>query len=117
MLKIDGKNITLTRGDTAYIRFRPKIRVSGSPVTDYTLVSGDAVIFRLKKEDSVFEKACNIDLEKNTAILNIVPEDTIDLKYKFYEYEVELITHYQEHFTFVADALFKVGREVEEHGN
>lgn len=117
MLKIDKQNITLTRGDTAYLRFRPRIRINDNPIADYTFVEGDSVVFRLKKDDGIFEKNCVIDLENNTAILTLVPADTIGLQIKAYIYEVELITQYNEHFTFVADQYFTIGKEVEEHGN
>ena len=117
MLKINKQNITLTRGDTAYLRFRPQIRMNNDPIADYTFESGDSVVFRLKKDDGILEKSCVIDLENNTAILTLVPGDTIDLLTKVYTYEVELITQYGEHFTFIADQYFTIGKEVEEHGN
>ena len=114
MLKIERQNITLTRGDTAYLKFIPKVRNAQGQLEDYKLQEGDVVIFRVQRP-TIFEKNCVIDLEENTAILTLVPEDTISWQVKPYSYEVELITSLGEHFTFIASQRFTIGEEIEQH--
>lgn len=114
MLKIERQNITLTRGDTAYLKFIPKVRGEGSSYEDYELQDGDVVIFRVQK-NPIFEKQAVIDLEENTAILTLIPEDTIDWKIQQYNYEVELVTALDEHFTFIANQKFIISEEIEQH--
>lgn len=114
MLKIERQNITLTRGDTAYLKFIPKVRGTDGTLTDYELQDGDDVVFRVQKSPN-FEKACSIDLEENTAILTLMPEDTLAWKVQQYNYEVELITNLGEHFTFIANQKFTIGEEIETH--
>lgn len=114
MLKIERQNITLTRGDTAYLKFVPRVKQEDGTYDDYELQEGDVVTFRVKRTE-IFEKNCVIDLEENTAILTLVPEDTISWQVKPYSYEVELITNLGEHFTFIANQRFTIGEEIEQH--
>lgn len=104
----------LTRGDTAYITFIPRIMQSGST---RPLNEGDRVIFRLKGRSTLIEIPCNIDTDANKIILELDPEHTQNLEFGNYRYEVELITANDEHFTFIADSVFTIGRELEQHGN
>ena len=116
MLVVKGQEIYLTRADTAYLQFIPmeKIPEQKEP-TPRILQNGDKVIFRLKTNGAVFEKECLIDLEENSCILSLEPTDTINLDFQTYKYEVELVTNIQEHFTFVADQRFTIGKEYEPH--
>jgi len=111
----DG-SITLTRGDTAYLRFIPQVKnKTTNEWEDRTLVSGDRVIFRLATSPNVFEKDCVINIEENTAKLTLVPEDTMNLNFQTYYYEAELVTVLDEHFTFLPHRRFTIGKEEEEH--
>ena len=114
MLKIERQTIMLTRGDTAYLKFIPKIRLENGTVEDYELQDGDVVIFRVQR-NPIFEKQADIDLENNTAILTLVPEDTLAWKTQQYNYEVELVTTLDEHFTFIANQKFIISEEIEQH--
>lgn len=112
MLNIDNQsNITLTRGDTAYIDVTS---LKNSDGTDYYYQTGDKVIFRLQG-NNLISKELYIDFENNIASLTLEPEDTITLDILTYKYEIELITSENEHFTFVADKNFIISRELEEH--
>ena len=113
MLKISGKTIELTRGDTAYIYFVANMKESGEP---RPLKATDTVIFRLSAT-SLVEIECDINTTTNKALLSILPEHTIDIPFGTYRYEVELVTEDEEHFTFIADSLFTIGKEYEQHGN
>lgn len=114
MLTTDGLEIYLTRGDSGYIKATP---IDGEE--DYIFQDGDRVIFRLRRKagqgDIACEKECMIDFEQNEAVLHLVPEDTIDCEFKEYRYEFELVTSEDEHYTFVADEPFTIGKELENH--
>ena len=117
MLKIDKQDITLTRGDTAYLQFIPVIADDDGDPVDYKLIEGDSVVFRLKTDKIIFSKECIIDTENNTSILTLTEDDTKDLDFQTYYYEVELITNLEEHFTFIANQRFTIGKELDQHGN
>lgn len=112
MLRIIGQDIYLTRGDTAYLQLIPKLQNKEL----YVLKQGDEVKFRLRDGSFIFEKDCAIDLDNNTAKLTLLPEDTASLKFKIYHYECELVTAEDEHFTFIADRQFTIGKELDDHG-
>lgn len=113
MLNIDSLlNITLTRGDTAYIDVTGLKNKDG---TAYTFVEGDAVYFRLKGGSTLITKELDIDIEHNKATLTLYPDDTEALSFTGYKYEMELVTSTDEHFTFIADKNFYIGIELEAH--
>lgn len=112
MLEIDrNQNITLTRGDTAYID------VTGFQNNDgesYTLIDGDKVYFRLGT-NPILEKELTLDLINNKAVLHLVPADTMNLPYSIFKFEVEVVTSIGDHYTCVADKNFTISKEVEVH--
>lgn len=114
MLVIEDRAIFLTRGDTAFIKATP---IDGDE--DYTFQDGDKVIFRLRRKagqgEIACEKECVIDFVENQAVLTLAPEDTENCEFKEYRYEFELVTADDEHFTFVADEPFTIGKELENH--
>lgn len=114
MLEIDSrtKTITLTRGDTAYIEVSTLLNADG---TDYEYNADDKVYFRLKLDSSMLEKEMAIDLENNKSTLTLYPEDTENLAFGIYKYEMELVTAIGEHFTFIADKNFTISKELEVH--
>jgi len=118
MLYIDKQEITLTRGDTAYLRFIPQVfNKKTCEWEDRILTEGDRVIFRIStSNNTVFEKECFINISDNTAKLTLDEEDTANLDFKTYYYEVELVSVLNEHFTFIAHQRFTVGKEEEKHG-
>lgn len=120
MLTITGKTIYMTRADSATIQVIPKVKDEQEEWVPYTLAEGDQIVFRLKiKADDAYqvvcEKDCVLDLTENTAILNLVPEDTQACEFKEYRYELELITAADFHCTFIENQQFKIGRELETH--
>lgn len=114
MFKIDGQEIFLTRGDSATISFDIK-----DGETTYDLNTGDKVYFRMAlkagKSPVALTKECEIDVEHGKAILSLAPDDTANLQFKIYRYEVELVTTEDAHYTFIADQSFAVGTEIELH--
>jgi len=112
MLDIDrNQNITLTRGDTAYIDVTEFRNNDGE---SYTLIDGDKVYFRLGTNPPI-EKELTLDLINNKAVLHLVPADTENLPYSIFKFEVEVVTSVGDHYTCVADRNFTIGKEVEEH--
>lgn len=113
MLEIDKQNnILLTRGDTAYIDFEDFIDIDGNP---YELQENDTIYFRLRTSKVLLTKTLSIDLENQTATLLIEPKDTINLPMTTHKYEVELVTHQNQHYTYIADKNFTIGKEQEVH--
>ena len=120
MLTIDKNEIHLTRGDTAFINPIPEVEVmdeNGKPTGRweiYELKDGDIIIFRLAvNSKTLLEKECFIDLENNKATLTLNPEDTEDLEARVYYYCFELVTAGGAHFTFIENARFSLGKELE----
>ena len=112
MLDIDrNQNITLTRGDTAYIDVTGFKNYYDEA---YTLVDGDKVYFRLGT-NPVLEKELEINFSNNTALLHLEPSDTVNLPYSVFKYEVEVVTAIGDHYTCIADRNFIIGKEVEAH--
>lgn len=112
MIEINKQEITLTKGDSGFIRFIPKY----DDGTLYVLQPSDTMIFRIKlKEKTIFEKECMIETTDNIARLLLEPADTEDMTPNTYYYEVELIDGYEHHFTFVAYQRFTLGKEIELH--
>lgn len=111
MLKVSSKKIYLTRGDTAFLEIS-LLDEKGDP---YTPEEGDDVIFRLKKsptsKDVLIEKHINID----DMVLEFEEDDTKDLKFSTYKYEIELVTVTGHHFTVIESTDFEIGVELEIH--
>ena len=47
--------------------------------------------------------------------MSFLPEDTIPFDFGDYRYEIELVTGDDEHYTVIADSVFKIGTELEHH--
>ena len=85
MLYIDeDQNITLTRGDTGIFN----ISLQNQDGEDYTPQTGDSLRFALSEgfgKDALVIKDIPID----TCVLEIEPNDTKDLKFKKYKYDIQ----------------------------
>lgn len=121
MLTIDNKNeIHLTRGDTAFIKTIPEVEIideNDKPTgkwKKYEFQDGDVVVFRLAiNSKTILEKECFIDLEENKATLTLLPSDTSELEPRTYYYCFELVTAGGAHFTYIENARFTLGKELE----
>lgn len=108
MLAIDdNNNITLTRGDSASI----SVALKNPDGTDYTLQSGDELLFTVKynciTEDIIIQKDISTD-----AIINLIPSDTKDLLYGEYFYDVQLTRANGDVNTVIPPRDFIVAKEV-----
>lgn len=114
MLNIRGTTIHLTRADTAFIKITPKNKDG----TDYIIQSGDRLVFRIKQNVNDMRVVCEKDIDPTTCILTLNPEDTVFCRNdKDYRWEAELVTASGYHFTFIEDAIFHIGVELEVHRN
>lgn len=106
MLSVKGSDIQLTRGDSAYFN----LEITLEDGTTYERMPGDQIIFTVKKSyNSDFEY-----IQKEITGLGIVisPDDTRDLDYGNYWYDVQLKTSDGGVYTVVGPARFIVREEV-----
>lgn len=109
MFRIEEGKIYLTRGDTAYL----SVKCVYPDGELYKFAEGDTLTLSVKtttdeKEDYKIHKVISAD---NEAFV-IVPDDTKDLEYGKYKYDIQLNTHLGEVFTIVGPATFYLKEEV-----
>ena len=104
-----GRTIRMVRGDTLTYDISVEY---GRDHVQYELMEGDLIRFRMKKylydKDPIIEKYIPID----QPTLEILPEDTSDLTFGEYHYNIELITTDGEVYTIVPDSLFLITPKV-----
>lgn len=106
--KVDGDSISLTRGDTLILNIQI---IRDNEV--YTPESGDKIRFALSKDTSGKNEPIILkNINPSTMRLTINPEDTKDLSYGSYVYDVELTTIDGYVDTFIGPAKFKITEEV-----
>lgn len=114
MLSIEGTTITLTCGDSAKLAVHAKYKTG----EDYAFQAGDKLIFTVKatnkKEDvtPLVIKETEISEPTLTGYIELEPEDTKDLEFKKYYYDIQLIKSDGWVDTIIANAIFKVGVEI-----
>lgn len=113
MLKIYSDNrIRLTRGDTAFI----EVKLLDDKGEKYEAKETDKLYFRLKRnstlKDILIEKEISID----SLTLELQEDDTKNLKFGDYIYEIELVTIENYHFTIIANTGFTLTTELDDHG-
>lgn len=84
MLTCVNNNISITRGDSAIFALKIE-KADGEP---YKIGEGDTVIFTVKK--STFDKDIITQKTVVNGVITINPDDTKDLEYGTYYYDVEL---------------------------
>ncbi len=107
MFKIDyANNITLTRGDSAYI----EIELTDEDDYKYALEQGDSLILTVKQN----ARCANPILQKRFDDINvrIAPKDTQTMSYGSYCYDVQLTTADGDVYTVVGPARFTLCEEV-----
>ena len=114
MISVSGTTITMTRGDTAVIQIA--ITQGASP---YVIQSGDEVRFAMRpaglnskgtayKYDVCLDK----DIDTATLILQIDPEDTYQLPFGEYVYDIQLTKADGTVDTFITTATLILAPEV-----
>ena len=108
MLYIDDKTIKLTRGDTARLTV-PIVNLANNG--EYTMESGDILYFTVKKTakdtDFLFQKSVT-----GSNSIHIRPEDTADLSFGKYKYDVQLTTATGDVYTVIEPSTFEVMEEI-----
>lgn len=84
MFAIQNNNISLTRGDTAIFR----LVIKTADGMDYAVSGSDSVLFTVKR--STRDKFILIQKNAVQGVITLYPEDTADLPYGVYWYDVEL---------------------------
>lgn len=106
-IKDDG-TIRLTRGDTA----RLTIPIINSASNDeYVMQSGDVLFFTVKKS----AKDTNYLFQKEstgTNAIHIKPEDTNNLSFGKYKYDVQLTTAPGDVYTIIEPSVFEIMEEI-----
>lgn len=108
MIKIDGTSIKMTRGDTLKV----SISMTDTEGNEYTPVDGDVIRFAAKKryldEDTVIYKV----IPNDTLLLVLNPEDTKELSFDTYVYDIEITFADGAVDTFIANARLIIAEEV-----
>ncbi len=106
MIKIVGNKIYLTRGDTAML----KVVIYGADREEYTPDETDTVTLTVKKNTGSDEILIQRKIEGG--FVTIEPEDTADLTYGDYVYDICIKTESGIVQTFIPPSLFRVMEEV-----
>ena len=105
---VDGTKITMTRGDT--VRIQVAIDIDGE---EYTPAEGDAVRFAAKKAWTDEEPCILITIPNDTLILTIEPNDTKQLEFGAYNYDLQITFANGDVATFVTKAKLKIEEEAD----
>ncbi len=104
-----SKTISLTRGDSFYLTVAFTDDDEGAP---YEPQTGDSVRFALKK--NIEDEECLVlkEIPIETMVLYLEPEDTKDLDFGVYWYDIQLTTNLGDVYTPIGPAKFKLTKEV-----
>lgn len=112
-MRIQGTNIYLTRGDTAYFT----LIVVDQDDQPIEITGGDKVVFTVKT--SVYTKNVIFQIpgtpspgEENKVEFEVKPAHTQELDYGRYFYDIQLTRENGDVFTIVTPSVFFVGDEV-----
>lgn len=108
MVDVSGTSITMTRGDTARISVYI-VDAEGEP---YTPGNQDVIRFAMKKDYKDAEPLLLKDIPVDTMTLVINPEDTKQLAFGAYVYDIELTREDGSVDTFIDRAKIKLTEEV-----
>lgn len=116
MYSVDGYNIQLTRGDTLTVAI--ELKQNG---TLYTPSGNDMVRFAVKHKDMTPKKRRYIDYQpiiskvipNSTMVLVLTPEDTKDLDFGEYVYDMQITFADGRVDTFITEANLAITPEVD----
>lgn len=104
----DNGTIRLTRGDTARLTIPITNSASNS---EYIMQSGDVLFFTVKKS----AKDINYLFQKKVIganLIHIKPEDTDNLSFGKYKYDVQLTTASGDVYTVIEPSVFEIMEEI-----
>lgn len=105
---VSKTTITLTRSDT----FVAQITITSSDGSVYMPVEGDSVRFAMKRTFSDKETLLVKDIPIDTMLLTLNPEDTTNLDFGAYVYDIQLTKATGEVDTFITKAKINITEEV-----
>lgn len=108
MVKLQGTNITMTRGDTA----RVQVSIANQDGTEYKPLNGDVVRFAMKKSYYDEKPLVLKNIPIDTLLLTIEPTDTKPLQFGKYVYDIELTQRDGTVNTFITKANIILEEEV-----
>lgn len=118
MLKVIGKKIFITRGDTAYIT----VNVYAPDGSEYALQEGDKLWFAVKRKTTdkdylISPKELSIGINPSTgkqeAVLSIFPQETKNLDFGSFVYDVSLVNTAKNFVnTIIEPSSFTITEEV-----
>lgn len=110
MYTIKKTSITLTRGDT----LKAQISITDKDGNPYDVKEGDVIRFAMKKTYSDPDTKVLIvkEIPNDTLILTLEPEDTKELPFGQYVYDIQLTTAAGEVDTFITKASLTLTEEV-----
>ena len=103
----ENKNITLTRGDSA--PFSVTLKMDGEV---YEMQAGDRIDFGVKADYEDQECCIHKTSTTNPASFQIDPEDTSELEFGTYRYDVQFVAANGFTQTFIEKKRFKLDKEV-----
>lgn len=108
MVRIRGTTITMTRGDTLSV----DVEIMQADGTKYILRDGDSVRFAMKRNYFDADPVLLKELDGTNPRIELLPEDTKDLEFGRYVYDVELTKEDGSVDTFIDRAVFNITEEV-----
>lgn len=107
MLSINGNNISLTRGDTAFLT----VELQNQDGTPYSPQTGDILRFALKKTYNAADCIILKPISMETMTLELEPSDTKQQKFGSYVYDIEFTDAAGHVYTPIV-ATFNITEEV-----
>lgn len=107
---IKKNTITLTRGDT----FKCQVALTDAEGNPYEPTEGDVIRFAVKRScnDPDRELLINKEIDLETMILTLDPEDTKTMDFGEYVYDMQLTMNSGEVDTFITASPFILAEEV-----
>lgn len=107
--RVSGTDIELTRGDT----FKRTLVLTDAEGNPFTPAEGDVIRFALKKKVKDETVLINKVIPNDTLVLKLNPEDTKELPFGDYVYDIQITYANGEVDTFITVSKFKLTEEVE----
>ena len=106
---VSGTSITLTRGDT----FKRTLVLTDSEGNPFTPETGDEIRFALKRRVKDEEVLINKIIPNDTLMLKLDPEDTKELPFGRYCYDIQITYQNGDVDTFITVSSFELTEEVD----
>ena len=106
---VSGTSIELTRGDT----FKRTLVLTDAEGNPFTPANNDVIRFALKKKVKDENVLINKIIPNDTLILQIDPDDTKELPFGDYVYDIQITYPNGDVDTFITVSRFKITEEVD----